>query len=106
MEAGDGATRLARRTTSKARLRGRTTTIENSTTSNLFMAVAGQAGQTDDNNRDNENDLIEGDVAFQVAPDIPRPKRFIAVLTPKQKTDIIVLVSEEEDLGGCLPRCI
>lgn len=104
MEAGDGATRSTRRAASEARSRVRATTIENSTTSNPFTTLAGQAGQTDDSDGDNGNDLTEGHVAFQAAPDAPRPKRFIAVPTPKQKTDTIVLASEEEDLSGHPPR--
>ncbi|KAL5316422.1 hypothetical protein ACEPPN_015469 [Leptodophora sp. 'Broadleaf-Isolate-01'] len=52
------------------------------------MAVAGQAGQTDDG---------DGDSA-------PKSKRFTAARTPKRKTDTIVVVSEEEDFSSRLPR--
>ncbi|PVH67360.1 hypothetical protein DL98DRAFT_602288 [Cadophora sp. DSE1049] len=104
MEAGDGATRLTRRAASEARSYGKATTFENSTTSNPFTALAGQAGQTDDSDGDNENDLTEGEVAFQAAPGAPKSKRFAAVRTPKRKTDTIVVASEEEDFSSRPPR--
>ncbi|KAH9203920.1 hypothetical protein DL95DRAFT_499560, partial [Leptodontidium sp. 2 PMI_412] len=104
MEAGGGATRQTRRAASEARSRGKATTFENPTTSNPFTALAGQAGQTDDSDGDSENDLTEGDVAFQAAPGAPKSKRFIVVRTPKWKTDTIVVASEEEDFSGRPPR--
>ncbi|PQE19020.1 reverse transcriptase protein [Rutstroemia sp. NJR-2017a BVV2] len=104
MEADGGATRQTRRAVSEARSRGKSTTFENPTTSNPFTALAGQAVQTDDSDENNENDSMEGDVAFQAAPGPPKPKRFIAVRTPKRKTDTIVVASEEEEPSGCPPR--
>ena len=104
MEAGDGATRLTRRAASEARSRGKATTFENPTTSNPFTALAGRAGQSDDSDGDSENDLTEGNVASQEVLGAPRPKRFIAVRILKRKTDITVVVSEEEDCSGRPPR--
>ena len=72
MEAGGGATRLTRRAASEARSHGKATTFENPTTSNPFTALVGQAGQTDDSDGDSEDDLTEGEVAFQAAPGAKR----------------------------------
>ena len=104
MEAGGGATRLTRRAASEAKSRGKATTTENPTTSNPFATLARQAGQTDDSDGDSENDLTEGDVAFQAAPSAPKPERFIAARTPKRKTDTIVVAYEGEDFSGPPPR--
>ncbi|KAH7418659.1 hypothetical protein BKA64DRAFT_206266 [Cadophora sp. MPI-SDFR-AT-0126] len=104
MEAVGGATRLTRRAASEARSHGKATTFENPTTSNPFTALAGQAGQTDDSDGDSENDLTEGEVAFQAAPGAPKSKRFTTVRTPKRKTDTIVVASEEEDFSCRPPR--
>jgi hypothetical protein len=100
MEAGDGATRQARRVASEARSREKATTIENPTTSNPVTALAGRAGQTDDSDGDSENDLTEGYVTSQAAPGAPKPKRFVAARTPKRKTDTIVVASGEEDFSS------
>ena len=104
MEAGGGATRLTRRAASEARSHGKATTFENPTTSNPFTALVGQAGQTDDSDGDSEDDLTEGEVAFQAAPGAPKSKRFTAARTPKRKTDTIVVASEEEDFSSRPPR--
>ena len=99
MEAGDGETRSTRRVLSEARSRGRTTTIENPTTSNPFVVLTTQTVGTGVSGEDSENEATDDTSPSQATPRAPKPKRTYVARTPKEKTtttDKIVVASDGE----------